>query len=90
AAMPTAIALPRSSLTRPAAAAVISIIFAVIAARLLVITGITLVGGLMLLWICWKMGRELLSTEEEKAHAGDAVSHIKPKLFRKAIGQIIF
>ncbi|QND37892.1 YjbE family putative metal transport protein [Rhizobium leguminosarum bv. viciae] len=63
---------------------------AVIAARLLVITGITLVGGLMLLWICWTMGRELLSTEEEQAHAGDAVSHIKPKLFRQAIGQIIF
>ncbi|MBY5898258.1 YjbE family putative metal transport protein [Rhizobium leguminosarum] len=73
-----------------AAAAVIRIIFAVIAARLLVITGITLVGGLMLLWICWTMGRELLSTEEEQAHAGDAVSHIKPKLFRQAIGQIIF
>jgi YjbE family integral membrane protein len=73
-----------------AAAAVIRIVFAVIAARLLAITGITLVGGLMLLWICWTMGRELLSADEEQAHAGDAVSHIKPKLFRQAIGQIIF
>ncbi|MBW8788482.1 YjbE family putative metal transport protein [Rhizobium laguerreae] len=73
-----------------AAAAVIRIIFAVIAARLLVITGITLAGGLMLLWICWTMGCELLSAEAEEAHAGDAVSHIKPKLFRQAIGQIIF
>ncbi|MGO7972533.1 TerC family protein [Rhizobium ruizarguesonis] len=70
-----------------AAAAVIRIIFAVIAARLLVITGITLVGGLMLLWICWTMARELLSADEEQAHD---VSHIKPKLFRQAIGQIIF
>jgi YjbE family integral membrane protein len=70
-----------------AAAAVIRIIFAVIAARLLVITGITLAGGLMLLWICWTMARELLSADEEQAHD---VSHIKPKLFRQAIGQIIF
>jgi len=73
-----------------AAAAVIRIIFAVIAARLLVITGITLAGGLMLLWISWTMGRELLSAEAEEADAGDAASHIKPKLFRQAIGQIIF
>ncbi|MBY5364087.1 YjbE family putative metal transport protein [Rhizobium leguminosarum] len=65
-----------------AAAAVIRIIFAVIAARLLVITG--------MLWICWTMGRELLSADDGQAHAGDAISHIKPKLFRQAIGQIIF
>ncbi|HWT56418.1 MAG TPA: YjbE family putative metal transport protein [Rhizobium sp.] len=74
-----------------AAAAVVRIVFAIIAAKLLVITGITLAGGLMLLWICWTMGRELISGgEQEEAHAGEAVSHIKPKLFRQAIGQIIF
>lgn len=78
-----------------AAAAVIRIVFAVVAAKLLAITGITLAGGLMLLWICWTMGKELLSAqEEEEAHAGaaegDAAGHIKPKLFRQAIAQIIF
>jgi len=73
-----------------AAAAVIRIVFAVIAAKLLAITGITLAGGLMLLWICWTMGRELISESAEGAHAGEAVVHIKPKLFRQAIGQIIF
>lgn len=73
-----------------AAAAVIRIVFAVIAARLLAVTGITLAGGLMLLWISWTMGRELLSTAAAEAHSGVAGSHIKPKLFRQAIGQIIF
>jgi YjbE family integral membrane protein len=74
-----------------AAAAVIRIVFAIIAAKLLVITGITLVGGLMLLWICWTMGKELLSSAEEEAHAGgDPALHVKPKIFRQAIAQIIF
>lgn len=76
-----------------AAAAIIRIIFAVAAAKLLAITGITLAGGLMLLWICWTMGKELLSSAEEEAHAGDASGHdlhMKPKLFRQAIAQIIF
>ncbi|WP_454851862.1 YjbE family putative metal transport protein [Rhizobium binxianense] len=78
-----------------AAAAVIRIVFAVAAAKLLAITGITLAGGLMLLWICWTMGRELISSEEEEeVHAGvaegDGGVHIKPKLFRQAIAQIIF
>ncbi len=79
-----------------AAAAIIRIVFAVAAAKLLAITGITLAGGLMLLWICWTMGKELLSSEEgEEAHAGgasghDGVPHVKPKLFRQAIAQIIF
>jgi YjbE family integral membrane protein len=76
-----------------AAAAIIRIVFAVAAAKLLAITGITLAGGLMLLWICWTMGKELLSSAEEEAHAGDASGHdphVKPKLFRQAIAQIIF
>jgi YjbE family integral membrane protein len=76
-----------------AAAAIIRIVFAVAAAKLLAITGITLAGGLMLLWICWTMGKELLSPAEEGAHAGDASGHdlhMKPKLFRQAIAQIIF
>jgi YjbE family integral membrane protein len=77
-----------------AAAAVIRILFAVIAAKLLMVTGITLVGGIMLLWICWTMLRELVGEEEVEIHAdGSAgVRHAAghPKRFQQAIGQIIF
>ncbi|MEO8242805.1 MAG: TerC family protein [bacterium] len=42
-----------------AAATVLRVIFAVVAVELLEITGLLLAGGLLLLWICWKMWREL-------------------------------
>ena len=48
-----------------AAAAVIRIVFAVVAVQLLEIPGIMLVGGLLLFWVCWNMFEELRS-------AGDA------------------
>ena len=72
-----------------AAAAVIRIVIAVIAAKLLAITGIALAGGLMLLWICWTMFRELIASEAE-GHSGAADGKVEQKLFRHAIAQIIF
>ena len=42
-----------------AAAAVIRIVFSVIAVRLLAIPGIMLLGGLLLGWVCWNMFTEL-------------------------------
>jgi YjbE family integral membrane protein len=41
------------------AATVMRIVFALLAAQLLAITGLLLAGGLLLLWVCWKMWREL-------------------------------
>ncbi|XAZ23011.1 YjbE family putative metal transport protein [Sinorhizobium sp. B11] len=73
-----------------AAAAVVRIVFAVIAAQLLFIKGITLVGGLLLLWICWTMFGELRERGEEGAQEEAGHHAHRPKLFRKAIGQIIF
>lgn len=74
-----------------AAAAVIRIVFAIIAAELLVIKGINLIGGFLLLWICWAMFKELREAGEEEG-GDDAAGHHahKPKLLRQAIGQIIF
>jgi YjbE family integral membrane protein len=42
-----------------AAAALIRIVLSVVAVRLLAVLGLTLAGGLLLLWVCWKMFREL-------------------------------
>ena len=77
-----------------AAAAVIRIVFAVTAVKLLAITGITFAGGLLLLWICWTMLRELrASGEDDEGHLagvdGGGALAIKPKMFRQAIFQII-
>jgi YjbE family integral membrane protein len=51
------------------AATVLRIIFASITTWLLAIVGLLVAGGLLLLWVCWKMWRELRATGHE-AHAG--------------------
>ncbi|WP_246849727.1 TerC family protein [Rubellimicrobium arenae] len=41
------------------AATVLRIFFAAITTQLLALTGLLLAGGILLLWVCWKMWREL-------------------------------
>jgi YjbE family integral membrane protein len=48
-----------------AAAVVMRIGFALITVQLLAIVGLLLAGGVLLLWVCWKMWREL---QEQKTH----------------------
>jgi YjbE family integral membrane protein len=42
------------------AATVLRILFALAASQLLLIIGLTLAGGILLLWVCWKFWRELV------------------------------
>ena len=44
-----------------AAAVVLRILFAAITLQLLAIIGLTLAGGILLLWVCWKMYRQATS-----------------------------
>ena len=46
------------------AAVVLRILFAAVTTQLLQIIGLTLAGGLLLLWVCWKMYRQITSDEE--------------------------
>ncbi|GAB3116798.1 YjbE family putative metal transport protein [Novispirillum itersonii] len=55
------------------AAVVMRIAFAVLATKLLAIIGLTLAGGLLLAWVCWKMWRDLRSGHEEE-EAADLVA----------------
>ena len=48
-----------------AAAVVMRIGFALVTVQLLAIVGLLLAGGFLLLWVCWKMWREL---QEQKTH----------------------
>ena len=44
------------------AATVLRILFAYFAVKLLAVIGLTLAGGVLLLWVCWKMYREIRET----------------------------
>lgn len=51
-------------------AAVLRIVFAVIATKLLGIPGLLFVGALLLFWVCWRLYRDIVEhTDEEAAHA---------------------
>jgi YjbE family integral membrane protein len=66
------------------AAVAMRIGFALITAQLLGIIGLLLAGGILLLWVCWKMWRDLRGP-----HTTDALD-IKPsKSFRDAFLQIL-
>jgi YjbE family integral membrane protein len=51
-------------------ATVLRIVGATIATQLLQVLGLLLAGGVLLLWVCWKMWREL-HTRREEQQAGD-------------------
>lgn len=50
-----------------AAAVVLRIFFAAITVQLLAVIGLTLAGGLLLLWVCWKMYLQI-TTGDQHAH----------------------
>jgi YjbE family integral membrane protein len=65
-------------------ATLIRIGFGAIALRLLEILGLLLAGGMLLLWVCWKMYREL----RHRAHA-DAPGAAPRKTLLQAMTQIV-
>jgi YjbE family integral membrane protein len=55
-------------------AVVVRVAMAFMALRLLAIVGLTLAGGLLLLWVCWKMYRELRRRPKHGAEGAPAVA----------------
>src|SRR3712207_2253484 len=53
------------------AATAMRIGFALVTTQLLQIVGLLLAGGILLLWVCWKMWRELRAGHEEEQHAAE-------------------
>lgn len=69
------------------AATVLRILFATVAVHLLAIIGLLLAGGLLLLWVCWKMWREL-----HTGHGGGEEASLQDapkKTFFQAATQIV-
>ena len=60
------------------------IAFALVTLQLLAIIGLLLAGGILLLWVCWKMYRELRQPND--AHAAEDAP---PKTLRAAMMQIV-
>src|SRR5215208_7243264 len=54
------------------AAIALRIFFALITTQLLAIIGLTLAGGVLLLWVCWKMYRELHSHGQDEVAPDEA------------------
>ena len=76
-------------------AVVLRILFAVVATQLLTIVGLTLAGGILLLWVCWKMYREI-TLPAPAAHAfagampgGGMPPAVQTMTFGAALMQII-
>src|SRR4051794_36556879 len=99
--------LPEQQRTRAivfgmAGATVLLIMFATITTQLLKLVGLLFAGGVLLLWVCWKMWRELRAgAHDEREDATEALSgidinadgtvagHAPRKTLAQAAGQII-
>jgi YjbE family integral membrane protein len=76
------------------AATILRIGFAAATTQLLQIVGLLLAGGILLLWVCWKMWRELRTSHQEEAEGAEAlVGHetggAPRKTFAQAAWQIV-
>jgi YjbE family integral membrane protein len=58
-----------------AAATVLRVLFAAATAQLLQVVGLLLAGGILLLWVCWKMWRELRTSAAEEIRAEKALEN---------------
>jgi len=76
---------PRVILVGIIAATALRIVFALFAVQLLGIFGLLLAGGILLLWVAWKMGRELRGQH----HVDAAGLGAPPKTFAQAAWQIV-
>src|SRR5437588_7986594 len=81
-----------------AAAVVMLITFAFVTTQLLRVVGLLLAGGFLLLWVCWKMWRDLRARGREVEAEGEAALGVpeagakkapKPKTLRAALVQIL-
>ena len=84
-----------------AAAVVMRIGFALVTTQLLAIIGLLLAGGILLLWVSWKLYREIQRERHERRQAASAAANgngeegplepfaSKPKSFKDAVVQIV-
>jgi YjbE family integral membrane protein len=70
-------------------ATVLRILLATIAVRLLAIIGLTLAGGILLLWVAWKLYRDLAAVQDDAAKPeGPASGQFGQALFRIVLADL--
>ncbi len=69
-------------------ALVARVAFALVATQLLAIIGLLLAGGLLLLWVAWKIWRELQHKPNHEEEVAAELARGKPKTLRSAIIQV--
>jgi len=85
----------RVIVTGIALAAVLRVLFALVTVQLLKVTGLLLVGGVLLLWIAWKLGMELRQQHPPEAAGREAAEEERlrtprpGKTVRQAMTQIL-
>jgi len=79
---------PRVILIGIAAAAILRIGFALVTVQLLQITGLVLAGGLLLLWVCWKLWQELQIVQQSESDT-ESAARTAPRSMKHAVFQII-
>ena len=76
------------------AATVLRILFATVAVSLMAVAGLVFAGGLLLLWVCWKMWRELRAPREHEPRLQETRTRadggaVPQKTFSQAATQIV-
>jgi YjbE family integral membrane protein len=75
------------------AATALRIVFAIAATQLVAVIGLTLAGGILLLWVCWRFWREIEAQRRQRkgVDPGDScvLPPMVPKTMRQAIIQIV-
>jgi len=77
-----------------AGAVILRILFASVTLQLLAIVGLTLAGGILLLWVCWKMYRQIIDDEgaqlaEVEAGLDSTTTKAAAVSFSAAVTQIV-
>lgn len=75
-------------------AAVLRVVFAIIATKLLGVPGLLLIGALLLYWVCWRLYTEIKDhTDEQALHELEAAENLEdgaPGKPRRTLGQALF
>ena len=80
---------PRAIFWGLTAAVILRVILATLAATILEVIGLMFAGGILLLWVSWRIWRDLNPTKEEEAQAA-AIDHPEAiKTVRKAMLRIV-
>jgi YjbE family integral membrane protein len=78
----------RAILAGVAGATIIRIIFALVAVKMLAVIGLTLAGGVLLLWVVWKSARELRHQQTEGPVTVQAAGRLRTAILRIIVADV--